>query len=63
VHLTDEEVEIRHRLYWSCYFWDKIVSLYLGRSPSLQHTLVSPPQIISKLAILCSRPLLTVTSG
>lgn len=48
VHLTDEEVEIRHRLYWSCYFWDKIISLYLGRSPSLQHTLVSPPQIISK---------------
>jgi hypothetical protein len=46
VHLTDEEVEIRHRLYWSCYFWDKIISLYLGRSPSLQHTLVSPPQII-----------------
>ncbi|KAM5355281.1 hypothetical protein ACJ41O_001927 [Fusarium nematophilum] len=46
VHLTDEEVEIRHRLYWSCYFWDKIISLYLGRSPSLQHSLVSPPQII-----------------
>ncbi|RKL13959.1 hypothetical protein BFJ68_g6776 [Fusarium oxysporum] len=46
VHLTDEEVEIRHRLYWSCYFWDKIISLYLGRSPSLQHTQVSPPQII-----------------
>ncbi|EWZ27866.1 hypothetical protein FOZG_18426 [Fusarium oxysporum Fo47] len=45
VHLTDEEVEIRHRLYWSCYFWDKIISLYLGRSPSLQHTQVSPPQI------------------
>lgn len=53
VHLTDEEVEIRHRLYWSCYFWDKIISLYLGRSPSLQHTLVSPPQIISRSAFIC----------
>lgn len=46
VHLSDEEVEIRHRLFWSCYFWDKLVSLYLGRSPCLQHSLVSPPQII-----------------
>ncbi|KAF4461830.1 nitrogen assimilation transcription factor nit-4 [Fusarium albosuccineum] len=46
VHLTDEEVEIRHRLFWSCYFWDKIISLYLGRSPSMQYSLVSPPQII-----------------
>ncbi|KAI8691646.1 hypothetical protein NCS56_00157700 [Fusarium sp. Ph1] len=46
VHLSDEEVEIRHRLFWSCYFWDKIISLYLGRSPSMQHSLVSPPQII-----------------
>ncbi|KAI5467521.1 fungal-specific transcription factor domain-containing protein [Mariannaea sp. PMI_226] len=46
VHFSDEEVEIRHRLFWSCYFWDKMISLYLGRSPSLQHSLVSPPQII-----------------
>ncbi|CAM1504757.1 Fc.00g023480.m01.CDS01 [Cosmosporella sp. VM-42] len=46
VHLSDEEVEIRHRIFWSCYFWDKMISLYLGRSPSLQHSLVSPPQIM-----------------
>ncbi|KAK2030405.1 fungal-specific transcription factor domain-containing protein [Colletotrichum zoysiae] len=46
VHLTDEDVEIRHRLFWSCYFWDKMISLYLGRSPSLQQTSVSPPQIM-----------------
>lgn len=44
VTLSDEDVEIRRRLFWSCYFWDKIISLYLGRSPSLQESLVSPPQ-------------------
>lgn len=48
VQLSDEDVEIRHRLFWSCYFWDKMISLYLGRSPTLQHSLVSPPQIMRK---------------
>ncbi|KAK7943933.1 uncharacterized protein PG986_013046 [Apiospora aurea] len=43
VHLSEEEVEIRHRLFWSCYFWDKIISLYLGRRPTLTHASVSPP--------------------
>ncbi|PVH80506.1 hypothetical protein DL98DRAFT_560308 [Cadophora sp. DSE1049] len=33
--LTAEDVEIRRRLYWSCYFWDKAISLYLGRLPTL----------------------------
>lgn len=46
VKLTDEDKEIRNRLYWSCYFWDKMISLYLGRSPTLQHTTISPPQVI-----------------
>ncbi|KAK5075715.1 hypothetical protein LTR70_008357 [Exophiala xenobiotica] len=46
LQLSDEDIEIRRRLFWSCYFWDKIISLYLGRSPSLSHTPVSPPQII-----------------
>ncbi|KAG6359594.1 hypothetical protein INS49_013116 [Diaporthe citri] len=46
IPFSDEDVEIRRRLFWSCYFWDKIVSLYLGRSPSLQHSDVSPPQMI-----------------
>lgn len=46
VHLSDEDVEIRNRLFWSCYLWDKIISLYLGRSPVLQHSPVSPPQIL-----------------
>lgn len=46
VQLSDEDIEIRRRLFWSCYFWDKVISLYLGRSPSLSHSPVSPPQII-----------------
>ncbi|KAK7931107.1 hypothetical protein PG985_001819 [Apiospora marii] len=43
VRLSEEEVEIRHRLFWSCYFWDKIISLYLGRRPTLTQVSVSPP--------------------
>lgn len=35
-YLSPEELEIRRRLFWSCYFWDKAISLYLGRSPVLQ---------------------------
>ncbi|KAH7381367.1 fungal-specific transcription factor domain-containing protein [Phaeosphaeria sp. MPI-PUGE-AT-0046c] len=34
-HLTVEDLEIRRRLFWSCYFWDKAISLYLGRMPAL----------------------------
>lgn len=46
IPFSDEDVEIRHRVFWSCYFWDKIISLYLGRSPSLQHSTVSPPPMM-----------------
>ena len=49
VKLSDEDIEIRNRLFWSCYFWDKLISLYLGRSPTLQHSTVSPPHIMCKL--------------
>lgn len=34
-HLSAEDLEIRRRLFWSCYFWDKAMSLYLGRIPVL----------------------------
>ncbi|KUJ07656.1 uncharacterized protein LY89DRAFT_631273 [Mollisia scopiformis] len=34
-HLSSEDLEIRRRLFWSCYFWDKAISLYLGRMPAL----------------------------
>ncbi|OAQ62965.2 C6 transcription factor [Pochonia chlamydosporia 170] len=46
VPLSDEELEIRRRIYWGCYFWDKLICLYLGRSPSLQHTSISPSHIM-----------------
>lgn len=46
VQFSDEEVEIRNRLFWSCYFWDKLVSLYFGRSPIIKDTPVSPPRIL-----------------
>lgn len=46
--LNDEDIEIRNRLFWSCYFWDKMVSLYFGRSPTMQHSRVSPPRVICK---------------
>jgi hypothetical protein len=42
VQLSVEDIEIRSRLFWSCYFWDKLISLYLGRLPVLQETSVSP---------------------
>lgn len=49
VRLSDEDMEIRHRLFWSCYFWDKIISLYLGRRPTFKYSDVSPPPSMCKL--------------
>lgn len=46
VQFSDEDIEIRNRLFWSCYFWDKLVSLYFGRSPAMQNSRVSPPRMI-----------------
>ena len=51
LNLSDEDIEIRNRLFWSCYFWDKIISLYLGRSPSLRHSTVSPAQVICRFSL------------
>ncbi|KAH8726071.1 fungal-specific transcription factor domain-containing protein [Phaeosphaeriaceae sp. PMI808] len=44
--LSAEETEIRNRLFWSCYFWDKLISLYFGRSPLIQNSEISPPRIV-----------------
>jgi hypothetical protein len=43
-----EDIEIRNRLFWSCYFWDKLISLYFGRSPLIQHSDISPPRVLSR---------------
>ena len=32
--LTLEDIEIRKRLFWSCYTYDKVISLFLGRMPA-----------------------------
>ena len=45
--LSTEDIEIRHRLFWSCYFWDKLISLYFGRSPMIQKSEISPPRVLS----------------
>ena len=47
-HLSVEDLEIRNRLFWSCYFWDKLISLYFGRTPMIQHSEISPPRVLSK---------------
>jgi hypothetical protein len=48
--LTAEDVEIRKRLFWSCYTWDKILSLYLGRMPGeLDHHLFYYPTKLRRL--------------
>lgn len=44
---TAEDIEIRNRLFWSCYFWDKLISLYFGRTPLIQHSEISPPRVLS----------------
>ncbi|KAK4150002.1 hypothetical protein C8A00DRAFT_37403 [Chaetomidium leptoderma] len=33
------DLEIRKRLFWSCYFWDKAISLYTGRLPAVTELL------------------------
>lgn len=48
VQLSDEDREVRRRLFWAAYFWDKMISLYLGRTPTLQYSPASPPQVLSK---------------
>ncbi|KAL9087355.1 MAG: hypothetical protein Q9159_003701 [Coniocarpon cinnabarinum] len=49
VNFSEEDIEIRNRLFWSCYFWDKIISLYLGRCPQIQYSNVCPPQLMNEL--------------
>ncbi|CEL04563.1 hypothetical protein ASPCAL05691 [Aspergillus calidoustus] len=33
------DLEVRWRLFWSCYFWDKATSLYAGRLPAVTEAL------------------------
>ena len=63
VEFSAEETEIRNRLFWTCYFWDKIISLYLGRCPTMQRSRISPPQVMRKDLSTPSYTLLTACSG
>jgi hypothetical protein len=47
-----EDIEIRNRLFWSCYFWDKLISLYFGRTPLLQYSAISPPRVLSEFTLV-----------
>ncbi|OJJ87456.1 uncharacterized protein ASPGLDRAFT_55879 [Aspergillus glaucus CBS 516.65] len=33
---SDEELRLRQQIFWSCYTWDKTMSLCLGRAPTVQ---------------------------
>ncbi|KAK6911069.1 hypothetical protein I203_105104 [Kwoniella mangroviensis CBS 8507] len=45
-HHTEVDLEARRRLWWSAYLWDKMISVYLGRTPMLQDTISAAPQVI-----------------
>lgn len=46
--LNAEDIEIRKRLFWSCYTWDKAISLYLGRMPAFTPLMETNVPIFSK---------------
>ena len=39
---SDEELAVRQQLFWSCYTWDKTMSLCLGRPPVI-HDIIELP--------------------
>lgn len=43
--LNAEDMEIRRRLFWSCYFWDKAISIYFGRMPVLLELPFNAPEL------------------
>jgi hypothetical protein len=47
-NLTAEDIEIRKRLFWGCYTWDKAISLYLGRMPAFTPTVELNDPVFSK---------------
>jgi hypothetical protein len=35
-HFSKEDLALRQQIFWSCYTWDKTISLCLGRPPTIQ---------------------------
>jgi hypothetical protein len=48
-NLAAEDIEIRKRLFWGCYTWDKAISLYLGRMPAFTPAVESNDPVFSEL--------------
>ncbi|ETN45456.1 uncharacterized protein HMPREF1541_09287 [Cyphellophora europaea CBS 101466] len=47
---SDLELDrVHQQLAWSCYTWDKIVSLYLGRVPTLPEVPNFPPPVVDEI--------------
>lgn len=48
---ADLELErVRQQLAWSCYIWDKVISLYLGRMPTLPDVPDFDPPVVDEIA-------------
>ncbi|KAI0975088.1 fungal-specific transcription factor domain-containing protein [Xylaria arbuscula] len=41
-HFSDEDLAIRNQIFWSCYTWDKTISLCLGRNPAITNVIELP---------------------
>jgi len=44
--LNAQDKEIRTRLSWACFLWDKAMSLYLGRTPTIQEPPSNEPEFL-----------------
>ncbi|KAI0520982.1 fungal-specific transcription factor domain-containing protein [Xylaria bambusicola] len=41
-HFSDEDLAVRNQIFWSCYTWDKTISLCLGRTPAITNVIELP---------------------
>ncbi|KAI0414669.1 fungal-specific transcription factor domain-containing protein [Xylaria grammica] len=41
-HFSNEDLAIRNQIFWSCYTWDKTISLCLGRTPAITNVIELP---------------------
>lgn len=55
--LSPEDIEIRKRLFWSCYTWDKAISLYCGRMPAFTPPMETTIPQFSEYSILRTKHL------
>jgi len=48
--LSAQDKEIRNRLSWACFLWDKAMSLYLGRTPTIQEPPSNEPEFLDEFS-------------